>query len=60
MTEITYLGENLFIGNLGHAFVSVALVAALLASIFYLRNEITQNPAERKLGRLFFLFIQQP
>jgi cytochrome c-type biogenesis protein CcmF len=54
MTEITYLGENLFIGNLGHAFVSVALVAALLASIFYLRNEITQNPAERKLGRLFF------
>ena len=49
MQEITYLGENLFLGNLGHTFVVISFVTALLSAIFYTR--ISSN---NFLGRLFF------
>ena len=49
MQEITFLGEHLFIGNLGHAFVSIAFVSAILSAVFYVKSD--SNIA---LGRFFF------
>lgn len=53
MEQITYVGEHLFIGNLGHFFVVLAFISAILSSLFYLRSSET-NRTERSLGRLFF------
>ncbi|MDB4107370.1 cytochrome c biogenesis protein CcsA [Bacteroidia bacterium] len=54
MEEITYIGEHLFIGNLGHFFVVVSLVAALLSAIFYVKAPEGKS-ADRNLGRFFYL-----
>jgi cytochrome c-type biogenesis protein CcmF len=53
MNETTYLGEHLFIGNLGHFFVVCSLVTALLSAIFYTRAA-TEQSTERNLGRILF------
>ncbi len=53
MEEITYFGEHLFIGNLGHFFVVFALVSALLSSVFYAKAP-SDYSTEKKLGRFFF------
>ncbi len=36
METITYVGEHLFIGNLGKFFVVLSLVSALLSGVFIL------------------------
>lgn len=53
METITYVGERLFIGNLGHLFVVLSFVAALLSAVFYTRAK-TDKSTERNLGRVFF------
>ena len=50
METITYVGENLFIGNLGKFFVVLSLISALLSGVFYLRAKEGKN-IERNLGR---------
>lgn len=53
METITYVGENLFIGNLGKFFVVLSLISALLSGVFYLRAKEGKN-IERNLGRFFY------
>ena len=50
MKPITFVGENLFLGNIGHFFVVVAFVCALLSVIFYTKSSKSQS-----LGRVFFI-----
>lgn len=50
MQSITFVGENLILGNLGHFFVVVAFISALLSAVFY-----TKSSANRSLGRAFFV-----
>lgn len=53
MEKITYVGENLFIGNLGHFFVVLSFVSAILSAIFYTKAKETRG-ADVSLGRLFY------
>lgn len=53
MEKITYVGENLFIGNLGHFFVVLSLVGALLSAIFYTKAK-EERGKDVLLGRLFY------
>jgi cytochrome c-type biogenesis protein CcmF len=53
MENITYVGENLFIGNLGHFFVVLAFVGAILSAIFYTKAK-SERGTDVALGRLFF------
>jgi len=48
MEVINFVGENLWIGNLGNILVYLATFAALFGAIFYLLN--TKNPNETYLG----------
>ena len=50
MQPITFVGENLLLGNIGHFFVVVAFVCALLSATFY-----TKSSENRNLGRTFFI-----
>ena len=50
MQSITFVGENLILGNLGHFFVVVAFISALLSTVFYAKSS-----ANRSLGRAFFV-----
>ena len=50
MQPITFIGENLFLGNIGHFFVVIAFVCALLSAIFY-----TKSSNNKSLGRTFFI-----
>jgi cytochrome c-type biogenesis protein CcmF len=50
MQSITFVGENLILGNLGHFFVVVAFISALLSAVFYAKSS-----ANRSLGRAFFV-----
>ena len=55
MKEVVYTGENLFIGNLGHFFVVLAICTAILGGISYFFA--TNNPEEgswKKIGRVTF------
>lgn len=55
MKEVVYTGENLFIGNLGHFFVVLAICTAILGGISYFFA--TNTPEEggwKKIGRLSF------
>lgn len=54
MEQITYVGERLFIGNLGHFFVVLSLVSALLSAVFYTRAK-EGHSLEKKLGRGLFI-----
>ncbi|MGB0850590.1 MAG: cytochrome c biogenesis protein CcsA [Bacteroidia bacterium] len=53
MDQITYVGEHLFIGNLGRFFVVLAFVSALLSAVFYTRAKEGKN-IERTIGRVLF------
>jgi len=53
METITYVGENLFIGNLGHFFVVLSFVAALLSAVFYAKSSADKG-TDVSLGRLFY------
>lgn len=50
---ITYVGEHLRIGNLGHFFVVLAFVSALLSAIFYVKAK-DDSAVEKKIGRWLF------
>lgn len=52
LTEIQFIGEHLFIGNLGHFLVVLSFISALLSGLFYLRQE--KDASAKKLGRIFF------
>lgn len=44
MKNINYIGEHLLIGNIGHAFIVLSLVAALVSAVsyyFYSKEELT-------------------
>ncbi|MFB1004708.1 MAG: cytochrome C biogenesis protein, partial [Bacteroidia bacterium] len=53
MENITYVGENLFIGNLGHFFVVLSFVSAILSAIFYTKAKEDRS-VDVMLGRLFY------
>lgn len=53
MEAITYVGERLWAGHLGNAFVVLSFVAALTATVFYYLS--TKNKAFYKVARLSFL-----
>ncbi|MCB0516005.1 MAG: cytochrome c biogenesis protein CcsA [Chitinophagales bacterium] len=59
MNEIQYIGERLWLGNLGHFFTLLSMAASLLAAIAYAisfshrKNEIVAN-SWRKLARAGF------
>jgi cytochrome c-type biogenesis protein CcmF len=53
MENITYVGENLFIGNLGHLFVVLSFVSAILSAIFYTKAKEDRS-VDVMLGRLFY------
>lgn len=53
MGQNQFIGEHLFIGNLGHFFVSLAFVAALLSGIFYLRPGLHKH--SKTIARSFFV-----
>jgi cytochrome c-type biogenesis protein CcmF len=50
MQPITFVGENLFLGNIGHFFVVIAFICALLSAIFY-----TKSLKNQSLGRTLFI-----
>ncbi len=54
MQNINYVGEHLFIGNLGQFFIVLSFMASLLSAVFYLRSS-KENKTERNLGRAFFV-----
>ncbi len=46
MKNINYIGEHLLIGNIGHAFIVLSLVAALVSAVsyyFYSKEELTSE-----------------
>lgn len=51
---ISFVGEWLWLGNLGHFFSVIMFVAALLSAIFYFRSERYQNLEEQKFARSTF------
>lgn len=53
MKEIIYEGENLFIGNLGHFWVVLSFIAALLSFFFYWGGN-KETKLGNKLGRISF------
>ena len=54
-----YIGENLLPGQLGNFFITVSLVASLVASIAYFLSTNSKDPFEaakwKKLGRVAFI-----
>ncbi|MBE2231417.1 MAG: cytochrome c biogenesis protein CcsA [Chitinophagaceae bacterium] len=54
-----YIGEQLLPGQLGHFFIILSMVAALLASVAYFLSAQAKNPGDenawKKLGRIAFL-----
>ncbi len=59
MSEIKYIGEQLWVGQLGHLFISLSFVASLVAVIAYYFAEKKKDLAEgltwKKIGRFAFL-----
>ena len=53
--NITFNGEHLFIGNLGHALVVLAFCTALFGAIFYWLSVEKNDASLRKAGRWMFL-----
>ena len=52
--EIQYIGEHIWAGNLGHGFVIVAFVSALMAAISY-AFAVKGEKSWKQLGRTMFL-----
>lgn len=59
MEEIKYIGEHLWVGQLGHLFIITSFVASLLAIVSYYFAEKKKDTAEaigwKKMGRYAFL-----
>lgn len=58
MNEIKFVGEHLFIGNLGKFFVALSLVASLLSVLAYFmaaRSSEDDETSWRKMGRRLFV-----
>ncbi len=53
--SITFNGEHLFIGNLGHALVVLAFCSALFGGVFYWLAVSKNDNSLRKAGRWMFL-----
>lgn len=57
MKNINYIGEHLLIGNIGHAFIVLSLVAALVSAVsyyFYSKEELTSE--WKKIASYSFTF----
>ncbi|MGB4958406.1 MAG: cytochrome c assembly protein, partial [Saprospiraceae bacterium] len=58
MQEIQYIGEHLWLGELGHLFIITSFVSALLASVAYflsVRGKVTTvGDGWKKIGRYAF------
>jgi cytochrome c-type biogenesis protein CcmF len=58
MNEIKYIGEHLWVGELGHSFVLAAFVSALLAAVCYFlsfkNNTNASSDGWKKIGRFAF------
>lgn len=55
MKEVVYNGENLFLGNLGHFLVALALCSAILGALsYYFAASNPEEPGWKKLGRVSF------
>ncbi len=52
--DINYIGENLFIGQLGNTFVVTGFTTALLATIAYALGTQSNDSTWRKIGRFSF------
>ncbi len=59
MNEIKYIGEHLWVGQLGHLFIVTSFVASLIAIVSYYFAEKKKDLAEgstwKKMGRYAFL-----
>jgi len=56
MSQIKYIGEDLWIGQLGHGLVLIAFAAAIFSSLFYLFSAQNNSRSLLKAGRgLFWL-----
>lgn len=51
MEKVIFVGENLWIGNLGHGFVVLATLAALFGAVFYFLNHKSENALYLKTAR---------
>lgn len=54
--KITFLGESLWQGNLGHVLVVLAFMFAVVSGIFYFKAASEENEISKKLGKWFFVF----
>jgi len=55
MKEVIYIGENLFIGNLGHFFVILAFCTAILSAISYFNYTNNESLLSwKKIARISF------
>ena len=54
MEEITYIGEHLWAGRLGHALVIASMLAVLLSAVSYFFAERTSQLSWANLGRYAF------
>jgi cytochrome c-type biogenesis protein CcmF len=52
--EINFVGEHLFVGNLGQLSVILATFAALFSSVFYFLNHKNKDEQYFKTGRVLF------
>ncbi len=59
MGQITYVGESLWIGHLGHIFIILGFVSAFMAAVFWFFSVKNRNAIESKswnqLGRISFI-----
>lgn len=55
MSEINYINENTFLGELGHAAVLFAFVTAIIAAVFYYLNQKNEENNYLKLARISFI-----
>ena len=54
MKNINYIGEHLLIGNIGHAFIVLSLVAALVSVVsyyFYSKNDTKKESIMDKINK---------
>ena len=55
MEKITYIGEHLWLGNIGNAFVILSLVAALASTIsYYFYSKEVLTTEWKKIAGWFF------
>ncbi len=55
MEEIKYIGEHLWVGQLGHFLILLSFVAALFSAFSYYQNVKSADTSWRNMGRLGFI-----